>query len=418
VDYYSAHKTMAIPELAWLHFDDLGSSADVRSYWGTLANNTKAAVEQAAREHNKLKVLALLGMSLHAVQDFYTHSNWVEVRGTTGQGAYDCTTFFDAPFTPGLRTGAYPNSDPIKPTDHGGYDAGMNHDSYGRPGWSRAYIYAYAASVQWVSSVRNWVNKVDPELWDDLRSLTLESKDRAALAVDAAASYKISEWVKSEEHNGHWKGQGSGSKAEFYTYVTGYSERVDSIFVEHFKNDKWYLPLVIGLKKPSSVPTFPPLSGVPMERVAIFVRTLWVEELPVGEKESKIDPGGTPDFYARVQIDNALSVEAMQVDRSRFASSWTTITFVPKKQATVKISYKLLDEDSGNGSNDDTCDINPDKTKRDLDFTLDLATEMLSGDLKGLHNTPETGVYSEGAAPQSDRARVQLMVTARPLTRS
>jgi hypothetical protein len=81
-----------------LHFDNLRGPEAVQKYWERLTFNMKCAVFAEAGNRTLLPAcppfsasragrtdvdpvafLTLLGISLHAVQDFYSHSNWVEI---------------------------------------------------------------------------------------------------------------------------------------------------------------------------------------------------------------------------------------------------------------------------------------------------------------------------------------------------
>jgi hypothetical protein len=462
VDYYSSQPIFPGLEsdLAKLHFDALDDTAKVRNYWGNLTVNTQRAITQAATENNPKKVLALIGMSLHAVQDFYTHSNWVETQPAATGNAFRTRTWFDA--NPGLRlnvrdistikatdisrvietarvtdiaattpatapavssaslvvlrTGTYPNHDPIVATDHGNYDAGMNHDSYNRPRWDEAYVYAYSGSRQWVGAIEQWVNAANPGLWAQVRNIALTGQESGDLGRDLVAAYRISEWIRTPSNNGHWKGKGSGSVGEFATFTTGWMASRDSIYVEHFKNQKWHQALTNGLTGNTAptvaLPTIAP-SGA-LNKTAIIVRTTRIEELPVGFFEQKIDsPGGTADFFANITINGQTFVETMLNDQVNPSPAWHTIKFVPSSQANVAIRYQLVDEDGGLAGDDDICDINPAGNKRELDFTFNTATQSLSGDVSGIHNNDGSAVVSAGG--QSDHARIRFFVTTRPL---
>ena len=141
-DYYSEQPFVKLrDQLKHLHFDNLGDYDAVARYWGRLTANTRTAIAQAAIEGKTLEVIGLLGISLHAVQDFYSHSNWAETFPKNAGDAFRSETWFStltsAPIV-GLRTGIYP-SDPAKPeSSHGDYDSGLNHDSYGRPNWQES----------------------------------------------------------------------------------------------------------------------------------------------------------------------------------------------------------------------------------------------------------------------------------------
>jgi hypothetical protein len=98
VDYFSSSPTSSIEgDVAKLHFDNLFTTEQIRNYWGRLTVNTRSAVQQAAREKDTLKLLTILGISLHAVQDFYSHSNWVETHPRSTSGPYRPETWFDSP---------------------------------------------------------------------------------------------------------------------------------------------------------------------------------------------------------------------------------------------------------------------------------------------------------------------------------
>ena len=57
---------------------NLSNTAGVDHEWRRLMFLTRKWVQRAGRENDPLEVMAVLGMLLHAVQDFYAHSNWVE----------------------------------------------------------------------------------------------------------------------------------------------------------------------------------------------------------------------------------------------------------------------------------------------------------------------------------------------------
>jgi len=142
VDYFSSSPTSSIEgDVAKLHFDNLFTTEQIRNYWGRLSVNTRSAVQQAAREKDTLKLLTILGISLHAVQDFYSHSNWVETHPRSTTGPYRPETWFDSPPVPSssrLYTGSYPKLRPEAVVLHGDYTSGLNKDSYVRPNWEKA----------------------------------------------------------------------------------------------------------------------------------------------------------------------------------------------------------------------------------------------------------------------------------------
>ncbi|MBV8748563.1 MAG: hypothetical protein JO103_02490, partial [Candidatus Eremiobacteraeota bacterium] len=184
-DYYTSSLTtypvssLNQCNLEKLHFDDLFTTNDVANYWTTLRYNTYQVVTQAAQASNIDQFMVALGVSLHAVQDFYSHSDWVEAHSF--DTAYHTGSWFNSA-TPSttIFSGYYQNclTLPTPPpgmawTPHGGYtgspvspptpylttgsstlaNTSENHDSYVRPNYDRAYVYAYAASREWIYNV-------------------------------------------------------------------------------------------------------------------------------------------------------------------------------------------------------------------------------------------------------------------------
>ena len=115
-DYYSSTPTARGAErddLEKLHFDNLFSTEETVRYWGWFMNNLREATRQAAKDNDALAMLTTLSMALHATQDFYSHSNWVESHPRSSGGAYRTETFLGgglAGLPPGVQlvTGKYP----------------------------------------------------------------------------------------------------------------------------------------------------------------------------------------------------------------------------------------------------------------------------------------------------------------------
>jgi hypothetical protein len=210
-----------------MHFDaesrqvgmpDLSTTAGVEKEWQRLMFLTRKWVQYAGRQPNPdpLDVMAVLGISLHSVQDFYTHSNWVEDPVTEdGRGGPDIDslgygqtpTWFDVP--PEVRAllvgnrAVYTGVKGI-PRDHGNWQSnknehlrgGLNKDWPGRPKYQEAYVSAYFASRQWIRAVRTWLG--NELLWKRAMSLA----PTAALRHDVKGAEEISIF------SGHWQGGG------------------------------------------------------------------------------------------------------------------------------------------------------------------------------------------------------------------
>ena len=208
-----------------MHFDsekrapempDLATSAGVEQEWRRLAHITKERLYEASQKRDPLLVLTAVGTSLHSLQDFYTHSNWVEDAtgefgrggpGLAAQGWGDTPTWFDLPED--VRT-SFAGSQTVYtgvkgvPREHGHWksgdnehlDDGLNKDWPGRPKFQEAYVAAHFASRQWIRAMRTWL--ADEALW----ARAMSQRATPGLIHDVEGATMIS------KHSGHWQGEG------------------------------------------------------------------------------------------------------------------------------------------------------------------------------------------------------------------
>jgi len=78
-------------ELAKLHFDDLFSTAQVEANWRRILAGTLLGLLWAKEQDDVSAAQNILGVSLHAIQDFYAHSNWVDAPNRRNR------TWFEVP---------------------------------------------------------------------------------------------------------------------------------------------------------------------------------------------------------------------------------------------------------------------------------------------------------------------------------
>jgi hypothetical protein len=69
------------PPLTTLHFLDLFTAEQVGAAWLRITSGTLAGLAWAARDGDVCGARLLIGLSLHAMQDFYAHSTWVDDPG-------------------------------------------------------------------------------------------------------------------------------------------------------------------------------------------------------------------------------------------------------------------------------------------------------------------------------------------------
>eukprot|EP01113_Clastostelium_recurvatum_P027261 TRINITY_DN3282_c1_g1_i4.p1 TRINITY_DN3282_c1_g1~~TRINITY_DN3282_c1_g1_i4.p1 ORF type:complete len:698 (-),score=152.26 TRINITY_DN3282_c1_g1_i4:12-2105(-) len=250
-DLYSFGSPIPIPMLEYLHVDTLRSTDDALCYWSTLITNTQHAVQNVTMNRSPIDVVYLLSATLHAVQDFYSHSNWVESH--PHDDACDCyrsDTFFHYFQNPAYNWSqlpeiysdscpsqcpkmSYRNQDWMTP--HGDYCQGINKDSIVRPNFNEAYVFAYVASLEWINATMTWINEADPTgtFWDAVRTCTAVDA-----STDLEAAFKVSLWTMTGTVNmGHWKGSGSGSTLRGLVAYILWMAAPNSQLVESFRSD-------------------------------------------------------------------------------------------------------------------------------------------------------------------------------------
>lgn len=474
-DYYNSPAGSAVlikNDVENLHFDNQFLPQDIENYWKVLSNNTRDAVKDAAERGDVLDLLTIIGTSLHTVQDFYSHSSWIEYHNSTPT-AYKPISYFDDPEgqkNPGLRTGRYDHEpitkikselDKIQP--HGDYTSGLNQDSYSRPRWDKAYVFAYYASRQWVNQIHEWVKEVPngENVWNSAKNYSLDATNQAALTTDLIAMYRLSEWINVliidnlptiSFENGHWKGKGSGlslTQTDSFLNAAEKWATTTSVFTRQYSLRRVHRRVSAGLgpelsrTNPTtlSLPTIPPYS---LQERAIIVRTVSVSEVAAGSTVlscgdsiiNRFELSSYPDYYARISVAGQLFIDAVQRDNNSIYNppvpyGWTTIKFVPNSTTTVPIRYELWDEDNIPTQNpnilqDEQCDINPSQVRNppanNLRFNYDVLTNKLSGDNdnlvgyeRGFPGSVTRPLYFQGNANDPDQAKVGIFVTSKPL---
>lgn len=105
--------------LARLHFDDLFGRGAVERAWHRYLTGTVAGLAWAAEHGDVAAAHNVLGVSLHAVQDFYSHSNWIDDPARRGRTWFVTSTAVRDRLD--LRTGAYEHPERRGIEHHGKY---------------------------------------------------------------------------------------------------------------------------------------------------------------------------------------------------------------------------------------------------------------------------------------------------------
>ena len=223
-----------------LHFDaslwDIYDVSRAELEWNRLQRATSEllrSIDTAGAVNKEMQVLLTIGMSLHALQDFYSHSTWIEQQGVFGVEGPDWNqyrfgsnpTWFDVPKSTrdnlkvyiGASTGH--ESRPHGAWNTDGNDPGnahmeksVNKDWSGRFGYDNSYIASYFATRQWVRAMKASLN--DDALWNS--AMRYSNRRGGALDHDLKKGA-----LKIGMMTGHWAGQGEPCDPSISTISCG-----------------------------------------------------------------------------------------------------------------------------------------------------------------------------------------------------
>lgn len=159
----------------FMHFDAVYSEADIEQNWKLLLDNTIRALRKYATSADvkpgfRLPVLFnIIGSSLHTIQDFYSHSNWVNLYMSMNKSPIPIWYEVDAMDRKkmNLFTGAYPDGSSKGHKNH----ADLNKDCSTRPLNKEAVEVAERASIDWVKRLIDSVAEVP---WNELKSYNIQ----------------------------------------------------------------------------------------------------------------------------------------------------------------------------------------------------------------------------------------------------
>jgi len=434
VDYFSyTVGGEEIDDLKSMHFDNLFHLTNISNYFTQLVKNTRNATQYAVSTNNPATYITMVGMSLHAIQDFYTHSSWAE-HHQTSCGCYRDDTFLEALHNAnGSLNALYDTLAAVRTyswgdgcnefernclpgqVPHGGYCEGINKDSYVRPWFERSYGHAMAATIEWIYNIENWANEVGgsslvaaAKAWTP--STTDSSANSDSLASDYKASIEVSYATKvplDGEDDGHYKGAGSGDFKRFATAGAKFYGG-GSYFKKLVSQDKVYQYL-----------TYPNLYDVynygPVNEYSEAIEyTVPYSQLPeslnsltkvkVRTTHAVVHNGaGKPSPYAKVTMNGIQFIEAVQNNMEDFTPHWTSILYVPINTSSISITYEMWNDRFP--ASDDTKKVIGD-SDGNLNMQFDLATHALSGDVNGVYDSLNNALTS-----QTSDALVTLYVT-------
>jgi hypothetical protein len=319
------------------HFDSststLFNSAGMTAEWDRLRRAVYTLVQEARAEDDRAKLLAVLGMSLHQVQDFYTHTNWIEPESGLGaegpgwqaRGYGSSPTWFDVPTAVRDDVTVYTANTQGHPRQHGTWNtdgntsltSAMAKDWPGRPLYLQSAITSYFASRQWIQAVRSWVG--DDAFWGRAQGFRANQRH---LDHDLDGAYKIS------LYSGHWQGQGEplggergpgGSLISLRQAIKHYFQ--PTFNVGNLRGRSEYRSRFEGLIRRMSDAN-PPGQIAPVPSSQELQRTMRVVVLRVLDMRGRGlgDPGpDDADMYANVRIDGQPMTSAVIHGHDRYS---------------------------------------------------------------------------------------------------
>jgi hypothetical protein len=228
---YRAHRAAL-----YFHFDHLPNHEAVARDFAWIEKSAQSVVTGSK---DPVRILNTLGIVLHAVQDFYSHSSivdrewfrftstrpivfedladdfakgplaanmWASVAGDrtgilTGRSDADPYPFAEPPDWPGHGNDAL-----ICEKGESAVTCGLNHDHVPRRGHLTALLSAAEASRQWARKIEGWVN--DPVVWASVKSYS-----------SSAIPNCLKRAHETSEAAGTWSYPRSVSELEFVTWA-------------------------------------------------------------------------------------------------------------------------------------------------------------------------------------------------------
>jgi hypothetical protein len=325
------------------HFDDCADYVALKERWDRLLKGTRAAVQdvvQRPQQGRAIRLISVVGQSLHEVQDFYAHTNWPHYVAHPDwdrvPGVVRDETWFEVDDAVKAGLDLHTNSHVLQNKDW----AGLDH-------FDRAYHEAFLATWEWVRMLRAWVGE---PLWQEAAAYT-----SGAAVGEVTRLTRLAMYVE----DGHWKGPGSGNTDELTDAAISYAyyhaglvdprvmQQTQDLFLLAWKD---YCPLICADRRDEPLPAALPRPVT--HPVWLAIDTLSAAE--AGPRGGGIDVGSDPDFFAVVTVNGAGHMTNIMQNMDDISPAhWRT--WIPlEPDSTVTLSYALWDAD---GTESEQCDI-------------------------------------------------------------
>ncbi len=227
--------------------DDVANAEKARVEWERMMRNTLRLVRDAHGRNAPLDALTVIGISLHEMQDFYSHSNWIEAEGIAGtDGPLWSTmpygsnpTWFDVPAAVRQTLPIYIGETTGHTRTHGGWNTdknksmkkGVNKDWPGRYGYDNSYITSYFATRTWVRAIHDAIG--DEAFWSRVSGFAdrggkltyLIPKPNGGVRTVMKGGPQLNHDLKGALEiglgTGHWQGEGEPCNPTWSRHVCG-----------------------------------------------------------------------------------------------------------------------------------------------------------------------------------------------------
>lgn len=160
----------------YMHFDAIYSTADIEKNWQRIYENTILTLKKYNNNPDvksgfRLIILFnIIGASLHIVQDYYSHSNWVNTYTLLNKSPIPTWYGEDSAYRRSLYlyTGAYPDGSAKGKKNH----SELNKDCSSLNLNKEAVEVAERASIEWIKKIV----EATPELpWSELKNYNIQN---------------------------------------------------------------------------------------------------------------------------------------------------------------------------------------------------------------------------------------------------
>jgi len=454
-----------------LHFDSsnpINNYSQAQNEWYRLARKTRELLRDCARRNDLEGMLSIMGMTLHGVQDFYTHSNWVEPKGDrrmlggSGPGWAAVRTFgshptfFDVPedvrskediFSQKIPGGSYtPTSSGTRPPTTGVRPPRISKDPV-----TGAIIRDHRNRGVEIRDHRAGSVKVGHGGWDtpssgtgDVLGMNKDSVNRPYFEQAYTTAYIASRqwiqamrsWIGDEAvwarlkqfanshgsdldhdqkgafelswHVGHWNGN-EGAKSNFVDIgkagIRYFDGHSKTFFRRKFETLATEIVKAPVTNEPADVPSSAAFAGTTN---FVIVRINKLRQL---DETFDIDPGSDADYFMDAYIGGQKfrSCIINGKDTFTFPPPYAPMTFIKAVPVGQNVGMRLQLWDDDLFTKSDQADIGPAKGVKEVRLTYDPRTATLSGDVNGRGTQTARG-------SENDKAEITFRIETMPVT--